>query len=223
MRVLLVEDDRMIGDSLRESLRAEGYAVDWVRDAEAAVAATGTERFDLLLLDLGLPRAGGLEVLRTLRARGDATPVIVLTARDGPGDRVAGLDAGADDYLVKPFDLDELLARIRALLRRHAGRAAPLLRHGGVTLDPATHQVTLQGRPVLLSAREYAVLELLLQRPGAVLSRAQIEDRLYGWGEEIESNAVSVYVHQLRKKLGADFIRSMRGVGYFLAPAGDAG
>ncbi|HOW48232.1 MAG: response regulator transcription factor [Rubrivivax sp.] len=223
MRVLLVEDDRMIGDSLRESLRAEGYAVDWVRDAEAAVAATGTERFDLLLLDLGLPRASGLEVLRTLRARGDATPVIVLTARDGPGDRVAGLDAGADDYLVKPFDLDELLARMRALLRRHAGRAAPLLRHGGVTLDPATHQVTLQGRPVLLSAREYAVLELLLQRPGAVLSRAQIEDRLYGWGEEIESNAVSVYVHQLRKKLGADFIRSMRGVGYFLAPAGDAG
>jgi len=223
MRVLLVEDDRMIGDSLRESLRAEGYAVDWVRDAEAAVAATGTERFDLLLLDLGLPRASGLEVLRTLRARGDATPVIVLTARDGPGDRVAGLDAGADDYLVKPFDLDELLARMRALLRRHAGRAAPLLRHGGVTLDPATRQVTLQGRPVLLSAREYAVLELLLQRPGAVLSRAQIEDRLYGWGEEIESNAVSVYVHQLRKKLGADFIRSMRGVGYFLAPAGDAG
>ncbi|HRZ60139.1 MAG TPA: response regulator transcription factor [Rubrivivax sp.] len=223
MRVLLVEDDRMIGDSLRESLRAEGYAVDWVRDAEAAVAATGTERFDLLLLDLGLPRASGLEVLRTLRARGDATPVIVLTARDGPGDRVAGLDAGADDYLVKPFDLDELLARMRALLRRHAGRAAPLLRHGGVTLDPATRQVTLQGRPVLLSAREYAVLELLLQRPGAVLSRAQIEDRLYGWGEEIESNAVSVYVHQLRKKLGADFIRSMRGVGYFLAPGGDAG
>ena len=223
MRLLLVEDDRMIGDSLRESLRAEGYAVDWVRDAEAAVAATGTERFDLLLLDLGLPRAGGLEMLRTLRGRGDATPVIVLTARDGPGDRVAGLDAGADDYLVKPFDLDELLARIRALLRRHAGRAAPLLRHGGMTLDPATRQVTLHGRPVLLSAREYAVLELLLQRPGAVLSRAQIEDRLYGWGEEIESNAVSVYVHQLRKKLGADTIRSMRGVGYFLAPAGDAG
>ena len=223
MRLLLVEDDRMIGDSLRESLRAEGYAVDWVRDAEAAVAATGTERFDLLLLDLGLPRAGGLEMLRTLRGRGDATPVIVLTARDGPGDRVAGLDAGADDYLVKPFDLDELLARIRALLRRHAGRAAPLLRHGGMTLDPATRQVTLHGRPVLLSAREYAVLELLLQRPGAVLSRAQIEDRLYGWGEEIESNAVSVYVHQLRKKLGADTIGSMRGVGSFLAPAGDAG
>ena len=142
--------------------------------------------------------------------------MIVLTARDGPGERVAGLDAGADDYLVKPFDLDELGARIRAVLRRQAGRAQPLLAHGGVTLDPATRQVTRGGQPVLLSAREYAVLELLLQRPGAVLSRAQIEDRLYGWGEEIESNAVSVYVHQLRKKLGADFIRSMRGVGYFL-------
>ncbi len=223
MRFLLVEDDRMIGESLREALRAEGHAVDWVRDADAAIAALASERFDLVLLDLGLPQrgpstGGGLDVLRSLRGRADPTPVIVLTARDDPGDRVAGLDAGADDYLVKPFDLDELLARIRAVLRRHAGRAAPRLEHAGVVLDPATRQVTLHGEPVLLSAREYAVLELLLQRPGAVLSRAQIEDRLYGWGEEIESNAVSVYVHQLRKKLGADYIRSMRGVGYFLAP-----
>jgi two-component system OmpR family response regulator/two-component system response regulator QseB len=228
MRFLLVEDDRMIGDGLRDALGAEGHAVDWVRDADAADAALATERFDLLLLDLGLPTAGrikggGLEVLRALRARGDATPVIVLTARDGPGDKVAGLDAGADDYLVKPFDLDELLARIRAVLRRQAGRAAPRLRHGPVELDPATRQVTRLGQPVLLSAREYAVLELLMQRPGAVLSRAQIEDRVYGWGDGIESNAISVYVHQLRRKLGADFIRSMRGVGYFLAPAGDAG
>jgi two-component system OmpR family response regulator/two-component system response regulator QseB len=190
--------------------------VDWVRDAAAAQGTLGSERFDLVLLDLGLPQGNGLDVLRELRGRGDATPVIVLTARDGPGDRVAGLDAGADDYLVKPFDLDELGARIRAVLRRQAGRAMPLLAHGAVTLDPATRQVTSGGQPVLLSAREYAVLELLMQRPGAVLSRAQIEDRLYGWGEEIESNAVSVYVHQLRKKLGADFIRSMRGVGYFL-------
>jgi two-component system OmpR family response regulator/two-component system response regulator QseB len=188
-----------------------------VRDAAAAQATLASERFDLVLLDLGLPQGNGLDVLRGLRSRGDATPVIVLTARDGPGDRVAGLDAGADDYLVKPFDLDELGARIRAVLRRQAGRAQPLQTHGGVTLDPATRQVTRDGRPVLLSAREYAVLELLMQRPGAVLSRAQIEDRLYGWGEEIESNAVSVYVHQLRKKLGADFIRSMRGVGYFLS------
>ncbi len=216
MRFLLVEDDRMIGDSLRTALRMEGHAVDWVRDAAAAEATLASEAFDLVLLDLGLPQGDGLQVLRTLRARGNATPVIVLTARDGPGDRVAGLDAGADDYLVKPFELDELGARIRAVLRRQAGRALPLLAHGGVTLDPATRQVQRDGQPVLLSAREYAVLELLLQRPGAVLSRAQIEDRLYGWGEEIESNAVSVYVHQLRKKLGPDFIRSMRGVGYFL-------
>ena len=148
--------------------------------------------------------------------------MIVLTARDGPGDRVAGLDGGADDYLVKPFELDELNARIRAVLRRQSGRAQPQLVHGGVSLDPATRQVTRHGQPVLLSAREYAVLEALMQRPGAVLSRAQIEDRLYGWGEEIESNAVSVYVHQLRRKLGSGFIRNMRGVGYFL-PATEAG
>ena len=222
MRFLLVEDDPMIGDTLRAALRMEGHAVDWVRDAAAAQSTLASERFDLVLLDLGLPQGNGLDVLRAARGRGDATPVIVLTARDGPGDRVAGLDAGADDYLVKPFELDELGARIRAVLRRQAGRAAPVLSHAGVTLDPATRQVTRDGQPVLLSAREYAVLELLMQRPGAVLSRAQIEDRLYGWGEEIESNAVSVYVHQLRKKLGAEFIRSMRGVGYFLdagAPA----
>ena len=222
MRFLLVEDDPMIGDTLRAALRMEGHAVDWVRDAAAAQSTLASERFDLVLLDLGLPQGNGLDVLRAARGRGDATPVIVLTARDGPGDRVAGLDAGADDYLVKPFELDELGARIRAVLRRQAGRAAPVLSHAGVTLDPATRQVTRDGQPVLLSAREYAVLELLMQRPGAVLSRAQIEDRLYGWGEEIESNAVSVYVHQLRKKLGADYIRSMRGVGYFLdagAPA----
>ena len=216
MRFLLVEDDPMIGDTLRAALRMEGHAVDWVRDAAAAQSTLASERFDLVLLDLGLPQGNGLDVLRAARGRGDATPVIVLTARDGPGDRVAGLDAGADDYLVKPFDLDELGARIRAVLRRQAGRAAPVLSHAGVTLDPATRQVTRDGQPVLLSAREYAVLELLMQRPGAVLSRAQIEDRLYGWGEEIESNAVSVYVHQLRKKLGADYIRSTRGVGYFL-------
>jgi two-component system OmpR family response regulator/two-component system response regulator QseB len=216
MRFLLVEDDRMIGDSLRAALRMEGHAVDWVRDAEAAGATLASERFDLVLLDLGLPRGNGLDVLRELRARGDATPVIVLTARDGPGDRVAGLDSGADDYLVKPFELDELSARIRAVHRRQSGRAVSLLSHGGVSLDPATRQVMRDGRPVLLSVREYAVLETLMQRPGAVLSRAQIEDRLYGWGEEIESNAVSVYVHQLRRKLGSDFIRNMRGVGYFL-------
>jgi len=221
MRLLLVEDDRMIGDSLRLALRQEGHAVDWVYDAAAANAALVAERFDLVLLDLGLPDAGkhgdGLGVLRALRARQDATPVIVLTARDGVGDRVAGLDAGADDYLVKPFELDELNARIRAVLRRHAGRAEPLLVHGAVALDPAQRRVTLNGAPVPLSGREFAVLEALLAHPGAVLSRAQLEDRLYGWGEEIESNAVSVYIHQLRRKLGQDFIRNVRGVGYFVA------
>ena len=224
MRLLLVEDDRMIGEGLRAALRLEGYAVDWVRDVAAAEAALGSERFDLVLLDLGLPAGGradpgqaaadGLAVLGALRARGDSTPVIVLTARDAPGDRVRGLDSGADDYLVKPFEFDELNARMRAVLRRHGGRAGPLLRQGAVTLDPATRQVSLNGAPVLLSAREFAVLEALMQRPGALLSRAQLEDRLYGWGEEIESNAVSVYIHQLRRKLGADFIVNVRGVGY---------
>ncbi|WP_395704186.1 response regulator [Aquabacterium sp.] len=227
MRLLLVEDDRMIGESLRQALRLEGHAVDWVYDSAAAKATLGSERFDLLLLDLGLPDApgqparpdGGLQVLQHLRGRGETTPVIVLTARDALGDRVAGLDAGADDYLVKPFELDELLARIRAVMRRHGGRASTALVHGALKLDPATREVSYQGQPVLLSAREFAVLEALMQRPGAVLSRAQLEDRLYGWGEAVESNAVSVYVHQLRKKLGPEVIQSMRGVGYFLSRA----
>jgi DNA-binding response OmpR family regulator len=219
MRLLLVEDDRMIGDTLRAALRLDGHAVDWVRDAAAAHATLASERFDVVLLDLGLPKGDGLDVLRELRARHDSTPVIVLTARDGLVDRVAGLDAGADDYLVKPFQLDELNARIRAVTRRHSGRAQPQYSHGGVTLDPATRQVTKDGAPVLLSSREFAVLEALMQRPGALLSRAQLEDRLYGWGEEIESNAVSVYIHQLRRKLGADFIRNVRGVGYFVGEA----
>ena len=224
MRLLLVEDDRMIGESLRATLRQEGHAVDWVRDSSAAQATLGSECFDLVLLDLGLPPVadaapsgeGGLGVLRWLRGRQDNTPVIVLTARDGLGDRVKGLDAGADDYLVKPFEPDELNARMRAVMRRHGGRAQPLLSHRGVTLDPATRQVTQDGQPVLLSAREFAVLEALMARPGALLSRAQLEDKLYGWGEEIESNAVSVYIHQLRRKLGAEFIQNMRGVGYFV-------
>ena len=223
MRVLLVEDDRMIGDSLRSALRLEGHAVDWVRDAQAAHGSLATERFDLVLLDLGLPDGDGLQVLRALRARRDATPVIVLTARDAKGDRVAGLDAGADDYLVKPFEFDELTARMRAVARRHGGRAELVMQVGAVTLDPATRQVTRDGEPVLLSAREFALLEALMQRPGALLSRAQLEDKLYGWGDAVESNAVSVYVHQLRRKLGADFIGTMRGVGYYVGrPSGGA-
>ena len=230
MRLLLVEDDRLIGDVLRSALRLEGHAVDWVRDAAAARSALAGERFDLVLLDLGLPEggtpgspagggSGGLGVLSWLRGRRDATPVIVLTARDGPGDRVAGLDSGADDYLVKPFDLDELSARMRAVQRRHSGRAQTALQHGGVRLDPATRQVTLDGVPLLLSAREFAVLQALMERPGAMLSRAQIEDRLYGWGDAVESNAVPVYIHQLRRKLGSGFIRNVRGLGYCVGDA----
>ena len=221
MRLLLVEDDRMIGESVRTALRQDGFAVDWVRDGRAADETLQSERFDLVLLDLGLPNLGpqhrdGLDVLRALRARQDATPVIVLTARDALEDRVAGLDAGADDYLVKPFELDELAARMRAVLRRHGGRAETAIECDGVRLDPATRQVTLRGEPVVLSAREIAVLEALMQRPGAILSRAQLEDRLYGWGDEIESNAITVYIHQLRRKLGADFIKNVRGVGYYV-------
>ncbi|NCT82727.1 MAG: response regulator transcription factor [Comamonadaceae bacterium] len=218
MRLLLVEDDPMIGESLREALRRQGFAADWVRDGQAADAALSSERFDAVLLDLGLPRRGGLDVLKSLRARGDATPVLVMTARDALTDKVAGLDAGADDYLVKPFELDELLARLRAVTRRHGGRADTALAVADLRLDPATREVTRAGRPVLLSAREFALLQALLERPGAIVSRAQLEDRLYGWGEELESNAISVYMHQLRKKLGADLLHTVRGLGYYAGP-----
>jgi DNA-binding response OmpR family regulator len=221
MRVLLVEDDRMIGESLREALRRQGMAADWVRDGRAAEATLASERFDAVLLDLGLPQRDGLQVLAALRARGDTTPVIVVTARDALADKVAGLDAGADDYLVKPFELDELLARLRALVRRQGGRASSVLAVADLCLDPATREVSRGGRPVLLSAREFALLQALLERPGAILSRAQLEDRLYGWGEELESNAISVYMHQLRKKLGDDLLHTVRGLGYYAGPVKD--
>lgn len=216
MRLLLVEDDLMIGESVRKGMQQDGFAVDWVRDGVAAEAAWRANPYDLLLLDLGLPRKDGLEVLRGLRRAGRDVPVLILTARDAVPDRVAGLDAGADDYLVKPFDLDELAARVRALLRRRGGRSDPLLRHGDLTLDPATKEVRLSGQPVTLSARELAVLEALLDRPGAVLSRAQLEERIYGWNDAVESNAVEVHIHALRRKLGTDFIVNVRGVGYRL-------
>jgi len=222
MRVLLVEDDEMIGESLREALRRQGFAADWVRDGRAADAVLASERFDAVLLDLGLPQRSGLDVLKAARARGDATPVLVLTARDALADKVAGLDAGADDYLVKPFELDELLARLRAVVRRRAGRSSGALEVADLRLDPATHEVTRSGRAVVLSAREFALLQALMERPGAILSRAQLEDRLYGWGEELESNAISVYVHQLRRKLGDDLLHTVRGVGYYVGPAKDA-
>jgi two-component system, OmpR family, response regulator len=214
MRVLLVEDDRMIAEAVRTALQQDGDTVDSIRDGASAAAALATSSFDIVLLDLGLPQRGGLEVLREARARGIVTPVIIITARDDVQSRIAGLDSGADDYLVKPFDLDELAARMRSVLRRGAGRGEPAIEHAGIRLNPATHEVTREGERVTLSAREYAVLEALLLRPGAVLSRTQLEDRLYGWGGEIESNAVEVYVHALRRKLGSDAIRTLRGVGY---------
>jgi two-component system, OmpR family, response regulator QseB len=214
MRVLLVEDDSMIGESVRKGLRQDGFTVDWVRDGAAADAALASHRYDAVLLDLGLPRKSGVDVLKSIRRGGSDVPVLITTARDAVSDRVAGLDNGADDYIVKPFDLDELAARIRAVARRRAGRADPLIRVGDVTLDPGSHRVKLRDKDVALSARELALLEALLDRRGAILSRAQLEERIYGWGEEVESNAVEVYVHALRRKLGADFVKTVRGVGY---------
>ena len=217
MRLLVVEDDALLGDAVQTGLRQAGYAADWVRDGMAAETALAAEAYAALVLDLGLPRRSGLEVLRGLRGRGDKTPVLILTARDAIEDRIAGLDAGADDYLVKPFDMGELAARLRALIRRAGGQPAPVLMAQGVELDPAGHRVRYQGRPVELSAREFALLHALLLNAGRVLSRAQIEAALYAWGEEIESNAVEVYIHHLRRKLDARLIQTVRGVGYLIA------
>ncbi len=217
MKLLLVEDDRMIGEAVRQGLRQDGFTVDWAQDGRAAELALDGGQYALIILDLGLPRRDGLTVLRGLRAARNSIPVLILTARDSVSDRVAGLDAGADDYLIKPFDLDELAARIRALLRRHAGRAEPTIQWGTITVKPDSREVTLRGEPVALSGREYALLAALLERPGIALSRAQLEERLYGWGQEVESNAVEVHIHNLRRKLGADLIRNVRGVGYLVA------
>ena len=216
MRILLAEDDPQLGDGLTVGLRQDGYAVDWVKDGVAADLALASEDFDLLVLDLGLPRLSGMEVLARLRGRGTALPVLILTARDATGDKIAGLDAGADDYLVKPVDLDELAARVRALARRGAGRARPLLTIGTLSLDPATHQVTLDGATVELSQREYSLLHTLMENAGRVMTRAQLEAGLYGWRDEPDSNALEVHIHHLRKKLGAERIRTLRGVGYMM-------
>ena len=221
MRLLLVEDDAMIGAAAQQGLRQEGHTVDWVRDGREAEGAVAATAYDLVLLDLGLPRRDGLSVLRAWRAKGVEVPVVVITARDAVADRVAGLDAGADDYLVKPFDLDELAARIRAVARRRAGRGSASIRVGDLEIDPAARRVTLRGEEVTLSAREYALLEALADRPGAYLTRAQLEERLYGWDDEIASNAVEVHIHGLRRKLGAEAIRNVRGLGYTLS--GEAG
>lgn len=219
MRLLLAEDDPQLGDGLTVGLRQEGYAVDWVKDGVAADLALKTERYDLLVLDLGLPRLAGMGVLAQLRERRQDLPVLILTARDGVGDKIEGLDAGADDYLVKPVGLAELAARVRALTRRAAGRTTPLLQLGDLTLDPAARQVRLAGNPVELSVREFSLLQVLLENAGRVMTRAQLEASLYGWRDEPDSNALEVHIHHLRKKLGAEHIKTLRGVGYMVAKA----
>jgi len=228
MRVLLVEDDAMIGESVKLALRQEGFTVDWVTDGDAGLEAASDQHgpradggYDLVLLDLGLPRRSGLDVLKTLRARNVRTPVLIVTARDAVADRVAGLNAGADDYVIKPFDLQELVARMHAMVRRAEGRAEPVLRYGDIVLNPATREATQGGAPVRLSAREYALLSALMARPGKVWSVAQLQERLYGWDDEVGSNTVEVYIHALRRKFGAALIRNIRGVGY-LIPQRDA-
>ncbi len=222
MRILLIEDDPSLGSSLQSWLQMDGYAVDWLQRGDQAATALATHAYDCVLLDRGLPGLDGDEVLRALRAAGGPgarLPVIVITARDAVADRVRGLDLGADDYLVKPFDLDELSARVRAALRRGAAQHAPALRHGAVALDPAAKRVTVDGAPLALTAREFAVLQALMRHPTHILSRAQLEEALYGWGEEVESNAIEVHIYNLRKKLGSGFIVTVRNQGYGLAPA----
>lgn len=214
MRLLLVEDDTLLGRGVVAGLAQSGFAVDWVKTGGDADAALATTAYDAAILDLGLPDQDGLALLRQRRAAGDKTPVLVLTARDTIAERVSGLDAGGDDYMVKPFDLDELKARLRALMRRATGEAAPVIRNGRIALDPAARSVTLDGEPVVLSNREFAVLQSLMMRVGHVLTRSQLEEQLYGWGEEIDSNAVEVHIHNLRRKLFPDVVRTMRGVGY---------
>lgn len=217
MKLLLAEDDPMIGASVEKGLRLAGYGVDWCRDGKAAELALATGGYSLLLLDLGLPRRDGLAVLKHLRQAGNGIPVLIVTARDAVADRVGGLNLGADDYLVKPFDLDELIARVRALIRRHGGRGIPVMRAGSLSLNPVTREVRLDGAPIALSQREFALLEALMQNPGGVLSRTDLEEHLYGWEEEVSSNAVEVHIHNLRRKLGSERIRNVRGVGYRIA------
>jgi two-component system OmpR family response regulator len=217
MRILLVEDDSMIGEAVSVALRDAAYAVDWVQDGDTALRVLDNQEHQAVLLDLGLPKRDGLEVLRKLRAGGSRLPVIVVTARDAVEDRIKGLDFGADDYLVKPFDIDELLARLRAIIRRQGGQAAPVLSNGIISLDPATREARYGEVAGLLSAREFALLQALLLHPGAILSRAELEERIYGWNEEVESNAVDFLIHGIRKKFGADVIKNVRGAGWMVA------
>lgn len=217
MRILLVEDDELLGDGLRTGLIQYGYTVDWLKDGLAADQALRTENFDVVVLDLGLPKLIGITVLQNLRSRGQTAPVIILTARDSTEDRVKGLDSGADDYLTKPFDLDELCARMRALQRRSTTRAEPTLTHENIVLDPAAHSVTLHGKLINVSRREFALLQKLLENAGRVLSREHLAQSLYGWGEDVDSNALEVHIHNLRKKFGQEFIHTIRGIGYMIA------
>lgn len=219
MRILLVEDDEALGEGIRVALKPEHYTVDWAHDGASALHALTHEEFALAILDLGLPRMDGLEVLRRLRAAANPIPVLVLTARDATADRIAGLDAGADDYLVKPFDVDELKARIRALLRRSVNRAQPALHYRDVSLDPVAQQVSYRGQPVALQRKEFLLLHELLAQPGRVLTRDRLQQVLYGWDEEAESNALEVHIHHLRKKLFPELIRTVRGVGYLVDKA----
>ena len=216
MRVLLVEDDCMIGEAVEQALKDASYAVDWVRDGASASVTLDSQDYGMVLLDLGLPKKDGMEVLRSIRTRNNPVPVLVITARDTIDDRILGLDSGADDYVLKPFELRELLARMRAVIRRKGGSSKPTLSNGVLTLDPATHEATLGGVTRRLSGREFSLLQALLIRPGAILSRSELEDRIYGWGEEVESNAVEFLIHSLRKKLGSDAIKNVRGVGWMV-------
>ena len=216
MRILVVEDDALLGDAIQAGLKQAGYAVDWMKDGVSAEQALTTEPYVAVVLDLGLPRLSGLEVLRRLRSRSISTPVLILTAMDGVDSRIQGLDAGADDYLVKPFDMGELAARLRALLRRASGKNDPMLRVAGVELDPAAHRVLYRGKAVDVSPKEFAVLRAFMLNAGKVLSRAQLEEQLYAWGEEVESNAVEVHIHHLRRKLFPELIETIRGVGYLI-------
>ncbi|MDO8767391.1 MAG: response regulator transcription factor [Burkholderiaceae bacterium] len=217
MRVLLVEDDAMIGEAVAQALKDASYAVDWVRDGSTALASISTQEYGVVLLDLGLPKRDGLDVLRTVRARENAVPVLVITARDALQDRIGGLDSGADDYVLKPFDMSELLARMRAVIRRKGGASGPVLSNGSLTLDPATREVVAGGVATRLSGKEFSLLQALLIRPGAILSRSELEDRLYGWGEEVESNAIEFLIHSLRKKVGSGSIKNVRGVGWMVS------
>jgi two-component system OmpR family response regulator len=216
MRVLLIEDDKMVGAAVQQALRDAAYAVDWVTDGETAIHAAENEGYEVVLLDLGLPKADGREVLRRLRALGRKLPVIIVTARDGVDDRIDGLDLGADDYLVKPFEIRELLARMRAVLRRQGSGSASVLSNGKLQLDPATREASFLGETSLLTAREFALLTALLTRPGSILSRSELERQIYGWNEEVESNAIEFLIHTIRKKLGALAIRNVRGVGWMV-------